>query len=201
MRSREFSTEREIILLQELSAGNQHAFETLYNHYSPKIYLNLKKLTKDEEIAKELLQDLFLKIWDKRSDLDPAKSFRSYLFKIAENMVMDFFRKAKRDKKLLDKLIDITADFGPDMEEILISKENEELLQQAIDALPPQRKKVFVLCKLEGKSYEEVSKLLGISTSTISDHIVKATKSIHTHFTISGEITVILIASAIVMGI
>lgn len=200
MRSREFSIDREIVLLQELGQGNQYAFQMIYENYSPKLYNNLFKLTKDEDVAKELLQNLFIKIWDKRGDIDINKSFRSYLFKVAENMVIDYFRKTKRDQKLMDSLMQAATELSPDLEEIYISKENDERLSKAIAALPPQRQRVFILCKLEGKSYEEVSKMLGISTSTISDHIVKATKSIHNHFT-SGELTVILIASAIVIGI
>ena len=137
---------------------------------------------KSEAEAQEILQDVFLKIWDNRNSIDIEKSFRSYLFKIAENKVVDFFRKAARDKKREAELISLaTIEYMP-VEELLYSDEKSALLQKAIDSLSPQRQQVFRLCKLEGKTYKEVSELLGISVSTISDHIVKATKSIRSYF-------------------
>jgi RNA polymerase sigma-70 factor (ECF subfamily) len=67
------------------------------------------------------------------------------------------------------------------IEEMLLTKESAAILQQAIESLPAQRQQVFRFCKLEGKSYKEVSEILGISVSTISDHIVKGTKAIRSY--------------------
>jgi RNA polymerase sigma-70 factor (ECF subfamily) len=123
-----------------------------------------------------------MKIWNNRENIDINKSFRSYLFKIAENKVYDFFRKAARDKKKEAQLITIASSEYPPIEELLLTDEKAAILQKAIGSLPPQRQQVFRLCKLENKSYREVSELLGISVSTISDHIVKATKAIRDYF-------------------
>jgi len=136
----------------------------------------LIKLVKSEQVAQEALQDVFIKIWDHRHSIDPDKSFRSYLFRIAENAVYDLYRKASRDKALLHQLIAKSATQYSHIEEAIFSKEQDNFLQQAIASLPPQRKQVFELCKMEGKSYDEVSRILGISVSTISDHIVKANR-------------------------
>lgn len=164
--------EKEILLL--LVSGSKQAFESIYNHYSARLYGNLLKLVKSKSEAQEILQDVFLKIWDNRKAIDPEKSFRSYLFRIAENKVYDFFRKAARDKKLQAQLLAVATEHYEHIEEMLFKKENAAILQKAIDLLPPQRQQVFRLCKLEGKSYEEVGRILGISTSTVSDHIVKS---------------------------
>ena len=95
--------------------------------------------------------------------------------------MVDFFRKTARDKKMEERLsVFASADYVY-IEEMMISKEKAAMLQQAIAALPAQRRQVFSLCKLDAKSYQEVSALLGISVSTISDHIVKATKFIRLH--------------------
>lgn len=169
-------------LLLELRNGKELAFEKIYKLYSARLYGNLLNLVKSETEAQEILQDVFLKIWDNRESIDIEKSFRSYLFKIAENKVYDFFRKAARDKKKEAHLISLTTKgYVPEVD-ISQFDEKEAILQKAIDSLPPQRQQVFKLCKLEGKSYKEVSELLGISVSTISDHIVKATKSIRVYF-------------------
>lgn len=181
-------------LLFQLKAGNEKAFEQLYNLYSLRLYRFLLKLIKDEEIAQDLLQDVFIKIWEKREMLDPAKSFRPYLFRIAENNVIDFFRKAACDKKLEMKLAAACTEMYSHIEEAIYSKENSVILDQAVKQLPPQCQLVFTLCKLEGKSYKEVSQILGISVATISNHLQKASQSIRQKALLSDYIVTIVFA-------
>lgn len=165
-------------LLMDVKLGSRCAFEQLYHLHRLVIYNNLKRLIRDEFTAKEILQDVFMKIWERRTELEPEKSFRAYLFRIARNMVMDYYRKVKREKKLVDNLQVFASEVSDQPMESVISRDEEEMLMGTIDTLSPQRKRIFTLCKLEGKSYEEVSQILGVSSSTISDHIVKATKTI-----------------------
>src|SRR5690606_25638441 len=101
-----------------------------------------------------------------------------YLFRIAENRVFDFYRKLGRDDQLQNEIRKYTSEGYTHTEEALFLKETEHFLNQAIDQLPEKQKQVFILCKLEGKSYEEVSRLMGISISTVNGHIVNATKFI-----------------------
>lgn len=168
------SDEKNLVML--LAKGDEAAFEKLYFLYSSRLSGYLFKLVKSEIYTKELLQEIFIKIWNKRESLDPEKSFRSYLFRIAENCVYDFFRKTANDKKLQAAFIKIFKREYNHVEETLFNKENEQLLQNAIDSLPPKRRQIFQLIKIEERSYEEVSTMLNISNSTISDHVVKANK-------------------------
>lgn len=168
------SNEKELIVL--FTKGDKDAFETIYQLYSPRLLGFLIKLVKSEEHATELLQEIFIKIWKSRDMINPEKSFRSYLFRVAENTVYDFFRKVTREKKLMTDLMKINEEAYSHIEEACFSKENQQFLQNVIDTLPPKRRQVFRLIKMEDYSYEEVSVLLNISTSTISDHIVKANK-------------------------
>jgi RNA polymerase sigma-70 factor (ECF subfamily) len=165
-------------LVKFLTDGNEAAFEALYHLYSHRLLLYLIKLLKSEDVACEVLQDVFIKVWNNRKNIDTTQSFRSYLFRIAENCVYDFFRKAARDKKMQEALIrNACKDYNPVEEEVYM-KERSRLLREAIDALPPKRRQIFQSVKIEGRSYEEVSLMLHVSVSTINDHIVKATKSI-----------------------
>ena len=181
-------------LLSELKNGNEKAFEQIYHLYSPRLYGNIFKMLKSETETSEILQDVFIKIWDNRQNIDPDKSFRSYLFRIAENRVYDFFRKAARDREMQARLLAAATMEYEHIESAIFTKENSAILEKAISNLPPQRQKVFRLCKLEGKSYEEVGQLLGISASTISDHIVKATKSVKEYFFSNPELLIVIIA-------
>jgi RNA polymerase sigma-70 factor (ECF subfamily) len=176
------SPQEEKDILLEWLEGNEHAFEKIYQLYSPRLFGKLLKLVKSDVHAGEILQDVFVKLWEHRKFIDPEKSFRSFLFKIAENKVYDFFRKAARAKNMESQLIALSSANYVVIEEFRSGDENLALLQKAIESLPPQRQQVFQLCKLEGKSYKEVSELMGISVSTISDHIVKGTKSIREYF-------------------
>jgi RNA polymerase sigma-70 factor (ECF subfamily) len=169
-------------ILAQLFLGNEHAFEEIYKQYSTRLYGNLLKFVKSDADAQEILQDVFLKIWNNRQHIDIERSFRSYIFKIAENQVYDFFRKAVRNKKMEASLMAASSLEYMHIEEMLLNKENTLLLEKAIDSLSPQRQQIFRLCKLEGKTYKEVSELLQISVSTISDHIVKGTKTIRIYF-------------------
>lgn len=185
------SDEKDLVML--LKESNEAAFEKLYFLYSKRLLGYLIKLVKSETIATEILQDVFLKIWNKRQDIDANQSFRSYLFRIAENIVFDFFRKAARDKKLQETLIKHACKEYSHVEENFCAKENEQILHDVINLLPPRRREIFQLVKIEGRSYDEVSRLLSVSTSTISDHIVKATKFIRGQLKDSSVIALILL--------
>ncbi|MEJ0103829.1 MAG: RNA polymerase sigma-70 factor [Bacteroidota bacterium] len=190
-------TERDFVVL--LTEGNEEAFERLYHFYSKRLLGYLVRLVKSENFASELLQETFIKIWNNRQNINPDQSFRSYLFRIAENLVFDFFRKAAQDKKLQAALINSATNKYSHVEEIFCRKENDQLLRDAINALPSKRRRIFQLVKMEERSYNEVSTLLNISASTINDHVVKATKAIrenleHYHITVIG----ILFLSAII---
>lgn len=197
MQGKYLHNEKELLI--RLIEGDEAAFETIYYHYSPRLYGNLLKMVKTGHLASEILQDVFIKIWNKRQQIDPENSFRSWLFKIAENAVYDCFRKAARDKALQQALLQAATDHYLHIEETLITKENEQLLEDVINTLPPQRRQIFRLCKIEGKTYEEVSKLLGISTSTISDHIVKANRAILQHLKGNQQLAIGVITLLIMM--
>jgi RNA polymerase sigma-70 factor (ECF subfamily) len=167
-----------ITTILDLKAGDNEAFKIVYQHLSDKLYYNLLKLVKSSDTAEELLQEAFIKLWEKRDHIDPTKSIQGYLLRITENLAYDFYRKVAKDKKLQTQLIARAEESYNHIEEILINKEFDDLLHQAIDALPPRRRQIFCLCKLDGKSYEEAAAQLKLSPSTISDHIVKATRFI-----------------------
>ena len=186
-----FIDEKELLLL--LKHGHEAAFEKIYKLYSPRLFGNIYKMVKSQSTAQEILQEVFIKVWNNRTGIDPERSFRSYLFRIAENNVYDFFRNASRDKKMQSCILVIATEHYDHIEELLLKKENNAVIHKAINSLSPQRQQVFRLCKLDEKSYAEVSCELGISVSTISDHIVKATKTIRKYLLEHMDLTTILI--------
>ncbi|WEK20214.1 MAG: sigma-70 family RNA polymerase sigma factor [Candidatus Pedobacter colombiensis] len=188
-------------LVASLKDGSEYAFEELYNQYKERLAGNLYKLLKSEELTREILQELFLKLWDTRAQIDPEKSFKSYLFKIAENMVIDYYRRAARDKVMRDKMVLASTEIYTHIEEQLFRKENAEMLQQAIELMPLQRRKVFILCKLEGKSYKEIELILGINAKTINSHLFQANKFLKQHFMSGSGKGLMVIVALILKGI
>lgn len=117
-----------------------------------------------------------MKIWEVREGVATDKPFGAYLYRIAENKIYDHFRKVAREKRLADNIRTGSADFHNDTEDRMAYQDSFRLINQAIDQLPPVRRQIYVLSKIEGKSYEEISGLMGVSTSTINDHIVRANR-------------------------
>jgi len=181
-------------ILAQLKEGSERAFHQIYSLYSERIYGRLIKLLKDEDVADSVLQDVFLRIWERRDKIDPEQPFKAYLYKIAENFVYDHFRKVARDLRLQVRLRQMTSELYVHIEEDIFKKENERLIQHALEKLQTQRRKIFQLCKIDGKSYHEASELLGISESTISNQLVKATKSIRDYVSIESSLALTVLA-------
>ncbi len=162
--------------LMELSEGREQAFTLLYHKYSRPLYARIRHIIKCEETSKEILQDIFMRVWERRGQIDCERPFRPYIYRIAENKVIDHLRRVARDKKMtayfVSSAMDVISDPTHQDPDYLL------WLEKALDQLPPTRKKVYTLSKLEAKSYTEIAKQLGISESTVSDHIVKANRTI-----------------------
>ncbi len=163
-------------LLAELVGGSASAFTELYYRYGAQLHAHLLRMIKSEETAREIYQDIFMKIWERREGIDASKPFGAYLYRIAVNKVYDHFRKIAREKRLATSLAVSSESSHRDTENGLLYDESLRLIRNAIDQLPPARRQIYVLCKIESKSYEEIATMLGISTSTINDHIVKANR-------------------------
>lgn len=185
------------LLLQQLQQGDERAFSKIYDHCSRPLYRKILRLVNDDEVAQEILQELFLSVWIKRESINPD-SIWPYLYQAAKRLVYKHYRKVAYNKRLLDHLMITTAPHVMSVEDLMIDQETHELLIQAIEHLPPQRKQVFKLCKFEGKSYQEVAELLGISTSTISNQIVAANKSVKEFFLLNNNLTLLFIIPTVV---
>lgn len=165
-------------LLAQLQAGSEAAFTQLYRAYAERLYYNILMLVKDELTAEELVQDIFSRIWQKRASLPADSNFGAYLFAASRNRVYDFFRKLDRDHHLYARIRSAASCEYTYIEEALLTRENVNILQKAIATLPRQRRRAFELCKMEGLSYKEASEKMGISLSTLKDHMANAREAI-----------------------
>ncbi|MDP4261736.1 MAG: sigma-70 family RNA polymerase sigma factor [Bacteroidota bacterium] len=172
-------------LVQEMQAGSEDAFTTLYRHYSPQLYINILKMIRDPALAEEMVQELFTRIWQKRESNSITESFAGYVYKAAQNLVHDFFRKVQRDRLLMERFRALTGEYYEHIEETFDHQQLSVVLKNAIDQLSPQQKKVYELVKIEGCTYRKAAEIMGISAFTIKEYLVSANKSIRSY--ISGH--------------
>ena len=161
-------------LLVRMRQGDQHAFEQVHNQYAKLLAYKLTKLIKIPEVVQELHQDVFMRLWDARGHIQEDTHLKAYLYTIARNLVIDFYRKVAKQKELEQQLAQHVNLSYDHIEPLLSSKETEAVLDQLIGMLPPQRQKIFRMIKQEGKTYEETSLQLGLSINTVKDHMRKS---------------------------
>ncbi|MNX95637.1 RNA polymerase sigma factor SigM [compost metagenome] len=149
----------------------------------------------------DLLQDLYIKLWNNRATIDVDKSIGAYLFSIAKNLAIDFFRRAARESSLQSHLITVGTELYNHIDDILFHKETSTILNKAIQALPPQQQKIFNLCKIDGRSYEEAASILGISSATVGNQLVKAVKSVRTVMMASQDAMIIIVSIILTRGL
>lgn len=164
--------EKKLLLL--LRSGDERAFANVYDQYSLTLHSIIMKMVHCEDTADDLLQDVFLRLWKYRHNINLDKSFKGYLFITAKNATLRYLRTVSMDKQVESYFAMAQSGQYRHVEESIHYKEADTLLQQTLAKLPPQRRKIYTLCKIDGKTYEQVAQELGISTSTVRDHIVKA---------------------------
>jgi RNA polymerase sigma factor (sigma-70 family) len=150
------------------------AFDALYWKYHESVFRNILKFTQDPVAAEDILQEVFVRLWEKRSSIDSEQSAGSWLFVVSFNLSVNYSRKRLREQTARKKLINagtesIFLQTGPTLYE-----EQYRLLLQAIAQLSPQKQKIVTLCKLEGKTYEEAAGELNISRNTLKEHLSAA---------------------------
>jgi RNA polymerase sigma-70 factor (family 1) len=168
-----------------MKSGSEEAFTTLYNHYSPRLYLNILGMVRDPALAEELVQELFTRIWQRRSSKGISEDFTGYMYRVALNLVHDFFRRLKRDRRLRQRFTFLASEFYEHIEQQVEVQQLSSILQQAIEQLPKQQKRAYQLVKLQGQTYKKAAEAMGISPLTVKEYLSAANKSIRTN--LSGQ--------------
>ncbi|MCD8032070.1 MAG: sigma-70 family RNA polymerase sigma factor [Bacteroides sp.] len=165
------------LLVARLRKGNIHAFETLYNRYSAKLYNSVSLLSYDKSLAKDITQSCFLTIWEKRDLLDPEKSFSSYIYTIARNLVYKETERLILTNKFVDSgLRNQTEAFEEDTIEHLNTAYLENYLTQLIAGLSELPRKIFLMKKERNLSTKEIATELGITERSVEAHFYRTLK-------------------------
>lgn len=163
--------------LNELREGSHEAYRTIYLTYKESIEFFLFKLTRSEEEAREITQEIFVNVWEKRRQVDTAKSIKSYLYSIAKNSALNYFAHQKVVERY-HTANPFTEEAGCVSDEQLIARETELLIEIAVSRMPKQRRRIFELSQYEGLSNEEIATRLEMNKLTVANHLANARKDI-----------------------
>jgi RNA polymerase sigma-70 factor (family 1) len=169
-------------LLSRLSKNDEHAFRLIFHAFSGKVYSFSLRLTRSQETAEEMVQDVFLKIWVNRASLADIENFNGYLYTITRNLAFNTLKRMSVEEKAKTTLQRELTDKHFDTEETVIHRDYQQLLNRAISHLPPQQRLVYSLCHQEGLRYEEVAQRLKISRLTVKTHMQQALRTLKSQF-------------------
>ena len=166
---------REKELLTRITAGDHLAFTELFDLYHHHLGSFIYNITKSRELAEEISLDVFLKIWISREALSEVKNFKAYLFTVSRNAAISGLRKIINERT---KHIEWIKGPAPDDDDAVEKENYLSLIDEAINYLSPQRKKIYLLSREQGLKYDEIADQLGISRHTVRAHIQQAVDSI-----------------------
>lgn len=184
----ETNNHSEKLLLSELKNGNEKAFRQLFDLYYQDIYGYSISLLKSKEAAEENVQDVFMKVWLHRENLDPDQSFKAFIFTIARNQAFNTLNKAASDLALKEAVFYESQKSHEYGDYLIRELDCKKLRKQAMKQLPPKRKQIFKMSRKKGMSYEEISQELGISINTVRNQMSKALESMRIFFHVHDEI-------------
>lgn len=157
--------------MEVLVKGESEEFDSLFKEFFPKLKRFFIAFLRDEDQAEDFAQDIFVKLWEKRSSLGEIKNKNAYIYRMAKNALCTHFEVTCRIK-LLPELPDSPT--LETLEDLLMAQEQEDLINLTIERMPPQRKTIFVLSRREGISNEEIASRLNLSKRTVEAHISAA---------------------------
>jgi len=181
-------------LVERLKRGDLEAFDMIYDMYAGRLYAFSIRYLKSPDEAGELVQTVFLKVWEKHKRLDANLSFRSFLFTIAYNEICRSFRRKSYLRKYIGEAVrdgnrsDTSTEDNSEFHSLLSE------VEKIIASLPEKQRKAFIMCKIDGMPAKEVAAGLGLSSGTVDNYVSSTIKTIRKMMT--GEsLAVILFTS------
>jgi RNA polymerase sigma-70 factor (ECF subfamily) len=169
-------------LITGLKKDNHDSFQKLFEFYSVPLFKFAIGYLKSREITEDLVQEVFLKIWDNRRNIKTNTSFQSYLFTIALNAVRKYFNKLSQQNDYKHQIVIELSNNNYDLDKNLDYESLLDKLDEFITKMPEKRREVFIKKKYEEKSLKEIAEELSITTKTVEYHITEAMKNLKTEF-------------------
>lgn len=182
----------EEVIIRQMKEGNQLAFTLLYNEYSKQVYSLSFKYLYNRELAEDVVQNVFFKIWEKRKDIDETRPFNRYLFTILKNDLLNVLRDRDKEIFRISDNLNLLNSLANESEEPDLDEDQLRLVRKAIEQLSPQKRKIVEL-KISGKySNQEIADKLNLSINTIKFQYSQALKELRAAVRISSILLLLM---------
>jgi len=180
----------DLAIFDKITVLDERSFELIFREFYPPLVMFANKFTKDSDASADIVHQVFIKLWEKRSEMDPDPRLKSYLFTSVHNRCLNFLRDRKKF---------VQSDLPPDS--LALNQyvedpnrmEEEELrvqIDNAIESLPEKTREVFILSRFEELKYKEIAERLDISVKTVENQMGRALRMLREKL---GEFLMILL--------
>lgn len=185
-------------LFRRVAEGDESAFATIFDHYFRHLYSLMLKYTNRQADAEDIVQQVFVTVWEKRHRLSEIENPTGWLFTLVRNEFLTRFRKLRKSHQYRQYLSEVFAEEPFSPEDIMIDKQRIGLLHQAIAHLSPQQKRAYLLSREGGLTYDEIAHEMGLGRTTVKEHISRALKTIKT--VVTSQYNLLMIIGALSSG-
>ena len=165
-------------VLKNLANDETKALEELFNYYYPRLYKFSKSFLKQDSGIDDILQEVFVKIWQNRTNIRSSETFNPFIFTLTRNLLLNELRRRLNNQNIKDEISKLTISDEFQTFENLEFGELKETVEKIVNNLPEKQRQVFVLSRYERLSHKEISEKLNISTKTVEYHIHQSTSTI-----------------------
>ena len=178
-------------LLEKIAAGNESAFKELFHLWRDKLYFFVLRITQSPEMAEDILQDVFVKIWTNRAALNTIQYFDAYIYKMSQNQAISGMKRAAQETLILSELKKGPEASALVTDDVVIHRELSKKFQAILYKLPTQQRLVYTLTHIHGLKHDEVAQQLKISASTVKNHMTRALCTIRQELTQHYQVIII----------
>ena len=160
-----------IELIRQIQNNNHFAFRRFFDHYKHKVFNFALKFVLEKDHAEEITQIVFIKFWENRKKIACNSSLDTYLYVLAKNACIDFLRKVANDRRFRERFIDYYKTLEKSPDKLFDYNELLANTEKVIAQLPPKQQKVYLMAKIDKKSYDEIAQLMNISKNTVKTQL------------------------------
>lgn len=178
-------------LLERIKSGNASYYEELFRKYYRPLCLFALKYLRDPDEAEEIVQEMFVRIWQKKENLVIATSLKSYLYQAVRNICLNHLKHEAVKLEYQKNSIDSSS--TANVSDTLVALELEVRIRETLDKLPTERKRIFLMSRNEGLKYREIAEKLNISVKTVENQMSKALKFLKSELIDFLSVTLVIV--------
>lgn len=163
-------------VIAELERDSEESLEELFNYYYPRLYNFSKSILKIETGIDDILQEVFVKIWQNRKKIKNSETFNAFIFTITRNLLLNELRRQLNNKNAKDEIKELALAKEYSLSQTIEFNELKEKVDELVSELPDRQKEIFLLSRSEGLSHKEIAEKLGIKPKTVEYHITLSVK-------------------------